>query len=171
MYPDARYAKDNYNYLQSRRAEIGLKTAKSHIWEPLAIDLYRLHYYTENWTLAYLQTVSGIEKGSVDLGNLKSNPYDTLSRLILTGYSDDVQDVYTDIAYCAAACNEDFPINEDTLSLWVQEREVYRINAINACSSQAMIFVFLLFATASCFALEMALIRLAKSTSHTKNPG
>lgn len=142
-YPDARYIRDNYNYVQQRFAEVGYPMADIQSWDPLALNLYRLHYYVEDYTLGYLQIAASVEPESVNLADLRSNPYDTISRLVLDGYAEDVQDVYTDIAYCAAACQEDFSPTKEYISLWLKQREPYRLKALKACQSQAYVFLLL----------------------------
>ena len=143
-YPDARYVKDNYVYLCDRLNEVGIETANMHFYDPLPVNLYRLHYYTESWTIGYLQSVVALDVKNPNAIELKSNPYDTLSRLFLEGYTNDVQDVYNDIMYCVAACSDDFVITPESFLLWQNEREVYRIKALEACSLQAQVFLALL---------------------------
>lgn len=155
--PDARYVKDNLEYVRTRMVEAGVDCPADapQPLDGLGVNLYRLHYLTESWTTGYLHAAASSGNEEVNKEHLQANPYDTLSRLVLDANSSDVETVYQDIQFCAAACEDSFRLNAGTLNLLYAEKQPYCEAAVNACSAQNVLFFVLFGLTVASFGIAI----------------
>ena len=162
--PDARYAKDNLHYISCNFPNNNALTQSTPIIEtitPLPINLSHINSKVEIWTYSYLSIASNSNINNLNEKDFSANPYNTFSRLILTGNMEDVQAVYNNIIYCMAYCSPQFPITDASLSEWASNTKTY-VMAQNACAEQVYLFIFLLIWNVCSF---LILIFLAKKKS------
>ncbi len=134
---DARYVKDNFEYLTQRMDAIDLidqQSVKAYPYAGYPMVLQKLAEFESSWTDSYLASVQGIkeETGKLILTG-DTNPYDTLARLKLTANVKKIQTVYTSIQFDAAILNPDDGMA--VLDEWLDEREQYRSDAYEALDS------------------------------------
>lgn len=140
--PDARYVRDNLNYVTQQIEEAGISAPPSpSLLAPLPLNMSHLLSVTESWTSGYLQVASNYENLNSFL--IVQNPYDTFSRLFLYGNMEDVQALYQNIAYCSAICSPEITLNKNILAQWSQDSSTYQ-KALQGCAGQAKLMIFLL---------------------------
>lgn len=123
---DARYAKDNFNYLTEQMVKAGIikeqpKTV-SRLY-PSVFALSGINRYSAEWTEAYL---GGFDKANVvpDPDEDPKNPYDTLSKLVVSAYDNRAQKIYDFVVVQEAYLNPDAEIDR-TESAYSQWNETY----------------------------------------------
>lgn len=108
--PDARYARDNLEYLSSTASEmdLGISSCETHglhsLLYPLPYTVSQICTLSDNWTNGYIQALKSIKADPDRYSSLlieTYSPYDTLSRLVLTANSTDVQAAYDEVQLCA----------------------------------------------------------------------
>lgn len=154
--PDARYVRDNLNYVLQRMEEAGVVHPPfPSLWTPLPVNMNHLLSVTESWTSGYLQAAAEYEDLNAIL--LAQNPYDTLSRLFLYGNMSDVQALYNNIAYCSAICSPDMLLTSDILTQWSQNKTTYYA-ALQGCAAQAKLMGVLLLWIVFWFAIAIQIM-------------
>ncbi|MCD8083857.1 MAG: hypothetical protein LUE86_10205 [Clostridiales bacterium] len=124
---DARYARDNLEYMTERMDELGIhelvnvREIRALEW-PMPITVYKTAELADAWTKGYL---SGIGEENLEKRDGKLNPYDTLARLILVGNNEDVQVIYENIQFDAGFCNPDTPVSNEVLNEWLSMKTGY----------------------------------------------
>lgn len=132
--PDAKYTRDNFGYLISRLEELNLLDSSDyHIykWLGYPVVLQHLIILETKWTDSYLATVNFVENqtGKYILSG-ETNPYDTLSRLVLHANSENVQKLYECIQYDAVILNPNQQYNYTRT--WITGRNEYQQEAYSA---------------------------------------
>ena len=145
--PDALYMRDNALYVAQRMYQIGIlknePSAFLYKVSPLPMNMNSLFVNVEGWTTGYIKAAIVAEDSKVNQTEIDANPYDTLARLELKAYADDVQSIYDDIIYCQGVCFPEFPLDGSTASTWSMDTTKFQA-AKDACISQSRVFCILL---------------------------
>lgn len=168
--PDARYVKDNLHYISCNFPNNNELTQSTPIIEaitPLPINLSHINSKVEIWTYSYLSIASNSNIDNLNEKDFSANPYNTFSRLILTGNMEDVQAVYNNIIYCMSYCSPQFPITDASLSEWASNTKTYN-TASKACAEQVYLFIFLLIWNMCSFLMLFFLAKLSPKRENGK---
>ncbi len=131
---DARYLRDNYQYMTERYAELGIgEPVNTHgihaLRWPLPASLAGLYQMENEWTKMYIDL--GMPDNNV-------NPWDTVSRLQLSANSPYVQAVYDSITWDLAFFQDNNLQKKEMQQAWVSDRNNYQENAQLALKSLLM---------------------------------
>ena len=147
---DARYLRDDLEYLSERMEEQGIaEKIKTHgihaINHPIGKTAYELYVLENAWVTGYLSGVLESQysdaqipelnvtfSGTYDRENL-SSPYDALSRLALDTYDYDIADIYGLILLDIGQLSPETEWTDTEVNLWIQYRNKYADDALESC--------------------------------------
>lgn len=175
---DARYARDNLEFLTQQIHGYFETIPAQHthgisaIKYPEAIAVKQIRQYSNLWSDSYISAILEAEHTEV-IEELPGNPFDTLSRMVLTANDTYIQDIYTEVQLNAALTNP------DTLELLISSTSNVRLgsetyikaseNAMLRIANELMacIIIVLFFLLASCFWLYLYLRTIGKLPHNT----
>jgi hypothetical protein len=137
---DARYARDNLEYMTGQMEEKGIcGKVKTHGFNalkyPYPITISKLCNISDEWTIGYLKAVDLVRQHPERAGKInidQYSPYDTLSKLYFNTNDDQIKAAYQLIEYDAAVTNPDIIVNKDLVQQWNDETKTILVNEQDA---------------------------------------